>query len=339
VLTTAQLDVLTTAQIRAISDVDLTVLDSAQIAALDSSQIQALSISQIRVLTTTQYSEITSDTLSYFSTEQISAIQNEDIEKITVGAIEGLSTEQLVALSPTQIQFLSASQLHALGTDDLGALTGSQMAAITNTQLSALRAISTDDVAALQASPIVLDLDGDGIHTSRVGDGVVFDLNAEGRSVQTGWTSGGDGLLALDRNGNGRIDDGSELFGQAFALPDGSRAPDGFAALRSVDDNADGVIDARDAVFSQLRVWVDANHDGVSQADELLTLRDAGVKSIETSAEAGSNYDNGNWLGLEAHFETTTGETRAAVDVWFRIIPVEEPAKPEVVGTPPPEPH
>jgi hypothetical protein len=157
--------------------------------------------------------------------------------------------------------------------------------------------------------------------------------------VQTGWVTGGDGLLALDVNGNGSIDDGSELFGEAFRLPDGTRARDGFEALRSVDGNSDGRIDAADAVYRDLRVWVDANADGVSQTSELRSLADLGITMIQTGADPTIAFDNGNFIGLLSTYTTAAGETRTVADVWFRIIPVEGPAQPQVVGTLPPEPE
>jgi hypothetical protein len=145
--------------------------------------------------------------------------------------------------------------------------------------------------------------------------------------------------LAIDLNGNGSIDDGGELFGEASLLPDGTRARDGFEALRAVDGNGDGVIDSRDAVFDHLRVWVDADHDGVSQPGELLTLRQAGVASIQTGGEASTATDHGNLIGLVAHYTTDSGVQRAAADVWFQFVPTDESTQVKVVGTPPPEPE
>jgi len=99
------------------------------------------------------------------------------------------------------------------------------------------------------------------------------------------WTDRSEGLLALDRNGNGRIDDGSELFGNATRLSGGSRASNGYLALAELDSpifggNGDGHIDSTDAVYSSLRLWVDRNHDGISQPEELMTLTQAGIERI-----------------------------------------------------------
>jgi hypothetical protein len=128
----------------------------------------------------------------------------------------------------------------------------------------------------------------------------------------------GDALLAIDRNGNGSIDDGRELFGSAFQLADGSRAEDGFAALASLDSNHDGQISAADSEFAALRAWLDGNSDGVSQEGELVDLTSLGIVSIDLSAQAGTEMNNGNWLGLESSFTTQDGQTHDIADVWLR---------------------
>jgi hypothetical protein len=128
----------------------------------------------------------------------------------------------------------------------------------------------------------------------------------------------GDALLAIDRNGNGSIDDGRELFGSAFQLADGSRAEDGFAALASLDSNHDGQISAADCEFAALRAWLDGNSDGVSQEGELVDLASLGIVSIDLSVQAGTEMNNGNWLGLESNFTTQDGQTHDIADVWLR---------------------
>jgi hypothetical protein len=102
--------------------------------------------------------------------------------------------------------------------------------------------------------PLVLDLDGNGIKTISLDQGVHFDYNGDGFSEGTGWVAQGDGLLVLDRNGDGQITNGSELFGDGTLLRNGRTASNGFEALADYDSNNDGVIDATDPVFSQLRV-------------------------------------------------------------------------------------
>ncbi|MBN2653555.1 MAG: C40 family peptidase [Nitrospirae bacterium] len=118
-------------------------------------------------------------------------------------------------------------------------------------------------------SPIVLDLDKDGVETTHLNDGAYFDHDGNGFAEQTGWASSDDGLLVMNRNANGTIDSGKELFGNSTILGDGTKASNGFEALAELDTNADGKVDVSDSAFSQLKVWQDANQDGVSQANEL----------------------------------------------------------------------
>jgi trimeric autotransporter adhesin len=171
--------------------------------------------------------------------------------------------------------------------------------------------------ALLLASPIVLDLDGNGVSTSAAAQGVRFDLQGTGQASQVGWTAGGDGLLAIDLNGNGRIDNGTELFGTGTLLANGTRASNGYQAMAQYDTNGDGKLDAGDAQFAQLRVWVDANHDGVTGAGELKTLAQLGITSIDLGAEAGTTVQHGNLLGLTSTYTTTDGATHETADVWF----------------------
>ena len=121
-----------------------------------------------------------------------------------------------------------------------------------------------------QYDPITLDLDGDGIETVGLSVGVMFDHSADGTKNATGWVSKDDGLLVLDRNGNGTIDSGKELFGDNTILSNGQKAKDGYAALADLDNNGDSKIDATDAAYTQLHIWQDSNQDGISQVDNTL---------------------------------------------------------------------
>jgi hypothetical protein len=128
--------------------------------------------------------------------------------------------------------------------------------------------------------PLVLDLDGDGIETSGVNPNLLFDHNADGIKTGTGWVNSDDGLLVMDRDGNGLIDNGRELFGDQTIKSNGEFATDGFDALRDLDANGDSIIDLRDTRFGELRVWRDLNQDGISQGNELQSLDQAGITQI-----------------------------------------------------------
>ncbi|WP_283130577.1 Ig-like domain-containing protein [Enterovibrio norvegicus] len=167
-------------------------------------------------------------------------------------------------------------------------------------------------------TPIVLDLDGDGIETSDVTETPVsFDYDGDGKAVETGWVSGGDGLLVRDINKDGQINDGSELFGSNTHLQDGTTASDGYEALAQHDSNADGVIDKNDAIYSELGVWVDKDQDGETDEGELLSMEDAGVASINLDAQSTDDTQNNNVIGKTSTYTTTDGEERVAADVWF----------------------
>lgn len=135
-------------------------------------------------------------------------------------------------------------------------------------------------------SPIVIDLARNGFGLTDLDGGARFDLNADGDAERTSWTraSGDDSFLALDRNGNGWIDDGTELFGDATPQPS-SGTPNGYLALAVYDSlaeggNGDGWITSADRVFRELRIWTDVDHDGVSQISEIATLPAQGVTAI-----------------------------------------------------------
>ncbi|MEA5621320.1 calcium-binding protein, partial [Cronbergia sp. UHCC 0137] len=167
-------------------------------------------------------------------------------------------------------------------------------------------------------SPIILDLDGNGVDTISKSAGVHFDLDGNKFAETTGWVGKNDGLLVLDRNSNGKIDNGSELFGNNTILKNGSKAAHGFAALTEFDINKDGKINASDTAYTQLRVWKDSNSNGVVDTGELLTLTQAGVKSLNTGFTDQTITDaQGNQHLQVGNYTRNDGSTRAMNDVWF----------------------
>ncbi len=134
---------------------------------------------------------------------------------------------------------------------------------------------SNMSTASTTRSPLVVDLDGDGVETTTEEDGVYFDHDNNGFAEKTAWVGKDDGLLVRDINNNGQIDDGTELFGNNTVLSNGQKATNGFEALKDLDSNNNNVFDSSDTAWNQVKVWKDANQNGKVDEEELLTLEQA----------------------------------------------------------------
>jgi len=138
--------------------------------------------------------------------------------------------------------------------------------------------------------PLTLDLDGDGLETVGINaaNPILFDHDGDGVKNATGWIQPDDGFLVLDRNGDGLINDGTELFGDSTPVFDADgnvvrKAVDGFDALAQEDTNGDGLVNNQDANWASLRVWQDANSDGISQANEHTALLDTSAVPLSVA--------------------------------------------------------
>lgn len=177
-------------------------------------------------------------------------------------------------------------------------------------------------------SPIIIDLDRDQFHLTGLEDPVVFDIDADGEPETLSWTAAGtlDAFLVLDRDGNGSVDSGAELFGNYTPLLDGSTAANGYIPLAEFDlaavgGNDNGFIDPDDVVYQELRLWIDWNHDGMSEPGELLALADAGLVRISLQYRTSHRQDqHGNrFLYVSRAWIVTGGHERRTwtSDVFF----------------------
>jgi hypothetical protein len=177
-------------------------------------------------------------------------------------------------------------------------------------------------------SPIVFDVSGRGFSLTSAGAGVDFDFFGGGKKIRIAWTDkeSSNAWLVLDRNHNGIIDNATEMFGNITPQPK-SPNPNGFLALAVFDrpengGNGDGVIDSRDAIYSSLRLWIDKNHNGVSEPDELFTLPELDVLSVSLNYTQSDQVDKfGNRFRYRSTIQGAqhSGVDRIVYDVFLVV--------------------
>ena len=173
--------------------------------------------------------------------------------------------------------------------------------------------------------PLVFDLDGDGITTVSIDDSnAFFDLDNNGFAEKTSWVGAKEGLLAYDKNGDGIINGGNELFGDRTLMKDSKTlASSGFTALAEYDDNKDGKIDSNDAIYTLLRIWQDSDGDGIASASELKQLVDLGIVSIGLSYNNTGVADGANNIQVRTGtFTLADGSTRMTGEYLLNRNPV-----------------
>jgi hypothetical protein len=284
---------------------------------METRDVAALTTANVAVLATAGIAALTTAQAVALRTDQVAALKTSQIAALSTDAIAAMETADVAALTTAQLQMgLTTNQMRALTTDQVAALSTKQVEALTSTQTAAL---TTDQWPHLHlGTPIVLDLNGDGISTQSISNGVKFDIFGVDQKVNTGWVTGGDGLLVMDRNHDGTINGGTELFGQGTDLANGQKATNGYQALAELDSNGDGKITSADANFSELMVWVDGNADGSSQAGEMRSLSSLGITELSLNAQTSTEVNNGNVIGLTSSYTTSDGASHGMADVWFQ---------------------
>ena len=172
--------------------------------------------------------------------------------------------------------------------------------------------------------PIALDLNNNGkIDTLSLENGVFFDHNGDKIAFKSSWVNSSDGILARDINGDGKITSGAELFGNFTKLKNGELAKNGAQALKDLDDNNDGIFDSNDKAFNEILVWQDKNSDGISQKNELKTLNEHNIKSIDLEFMADNTaLDKDNKQILIGSFSTNISnesKNNLASDIDFSV--------------------
>lgn len=163
-------------------------------------------------------------------------------------------------------------------------------------------------VEGAMADPLVLDLNGNGIETTTLQQGINFDINGDGTEEKTAFVTGGDGLLALDRNHDGKITSGTELFG------DQNGAEDGFMELAKFDSNNDSVINRDDPVFKDLKVMIVTGKNS-----ELYSLDRLDISEISLAGKNKAGfYNNGNYIKETTNFKRSDGSQGITGEVFFR---------------------
>ena len=172
--------------------------------------------------------------------------------------------------------------------------------------------------------PIVIDFNKNGITSTKLNNTVYFDHDNNGFKEATAWIEKDDGLLALDKNGNGKIDNGNELFGNhtisntIYGYTD-KKATNGYEALKAYDLNNDNVIDEKDEIFNKLKIWKDKNSNGITDEGELSSLTHNNIKSIDLNYKEIAMDENSNTVKQSSKVTLKDGSTLDANDVWFKV--------------------
>ncbi|MGV6988397.1 calcium-binding protein [Testudinibacter sp. P80/BLE/0925] len=168
--------------------------------------------------------------------------------------------------------------------------------------------------------PLIIDMDKNGVKTISITKNTFFDLDNNLFAENTGWIDKGDAFLVWDRNGNGTIDSGHELFGNHTVLKDGNKANNGFLALTELDSNHNNIFDEKDEAWFTLQLWFDHNQNGIAEEGELIKLSESGIKSIDLSyIDIAQIDESGNIHKQQSQVIWEDDSTSDITDIWFNV--------------------
>ena len=172
--------------------------------------------------------------------------------------------------------------------------------------------------------PIIIDLNKNKITSTKLNNTIYFDHDNNNFKEATSWIDKGDAFLALDKNNNGLIDNGNELFGNhtisntRFKYTN-NKATNGYEALKTYDLNGDNVIDSKDEIYDKLVLWKDSNQNAITDKGELIKLKDSGIVSIDLNYKNINTDEKGNTIKQSSTITFEDGTTTIANDVWFKV--------------------
>ena len=172
--------------------------------------------------------------------------------------------------------------------------------------------------------PIIIDLNKNGITSTKLNNTIYFDHDNNNFKEASSWIDKGDAFLALDKNNNGLIDNGNELFGNhtisntRFKYTN-NKATNGYEALKTYDLNGDNVIDSKDEIYDKLVLWKDSNQNAITDKGELIKLKDSGIVSIDLNYKNINTDEKGNTIKQSSTITFEDGTTTIANDVWFKV--------------------
>jgi Ca2+-binding RTX toxin-like protein len=238
-------------------------------------------------------------------------------------------TKQIINNSANQILSGNiSSALKNLGNIPVNNFVGGVLGSQFDTQTrSSIQEFASDPIKKLRdyfsgenskkVDPLIIDLNGDGIKLTNLATfSTFFDIDGDGYAENTAWVSPQDGILTIDLNGDGTINNITEIFSEHY----GDGTPNsGLNAISTLDSTKNGIISAADDQFNQILVWQDLNQNGISEANELKTLAQHNITSINLNGLPTETIQDGNIIRTRSIFNRNDGTLGQIADVAFLV--------------------